>query len=109
MKTKVTILSAMILALTAISSPLYAAEKGGCHGGGDRSSSGPDGDPSRERGDPSSRGQGELNRDNDTQRGEEMSDAMRTDGHSLGSIAKGSPRDADHQFNRIREETMTHD
>jgi hypothetical protein len=107
MKIKSTILSTILVALFAMTSVAYAESKGGCHDGG--GSGGGMGDNTRERGDPSSRGQGELNHDNDTQGAEISSQNQRTGGHSLGSISKGEPRDPGYSYNRTRQETMSHD
>ena len=107
MKTKTAILSTIMLALFSISSA-HALEKSCDHG--DRgSSSSSMGDNTRERGDPSSRGQGELNHDNNTQAGEAASAAQTGIGTRLSDIGRGAPTDPGNTFNSTREETMEHD
>lgn len=106
MKMKSVIISSALMALFAMSTIVKATET---DGGGSSSSSA--GDNTRERGEPSSRGQGELNRDKDTQNAQRTAASGKAPAgsHNVGSLRIGEPKDPNYSFNRNKEEMMGHD
>lgn len=105
MKIKSVMLSTILVGLFAMSSIVYATEEGSSRDGGGM------GDNTRERGEPSSRGQGELNRDNDTQSAQRTAASGKAPAgsHSVGSLGIGEPTDPNYSYNRTRQEMMSHD
>ncbi len=107
MKMKSVIMSSALMALFAMSTIVKAIET---DGGSSRDGGGM-GDNTRERGEPSSRGQGELNRDNDTQSAQRTAASGKAPAgsHSVGSLGIGEPTDPNYSYNRTRQEMMSHD
>ncbi len=102
MKAKSPLLCTLLLALFSLSSTLYATESRSDGGGGD---------PSRERGGSTDRGsRGELNRDNDTQSAENISESRQhKGGHDVNTLGIGEPKDQGYSYHRAKSEMKGHD